>query len=339
MQTHTFSPKLQLSTFTSKGSALAVKPTAKAPCSVTGRMLDLFEEITGWKAEFEESKPSYRRRSQTGMENEPAEGSFTIVDMSAEWPAKKSTCHRGKCDELVALVDELVSDLQATRLELSKTRSAMAGLTFDVDVSDDEIFVDSFVPKYSRVELGNVTNEVVESSVGIRGTGSTRSDDFEVCQDISESSSVVAPPFDGWSLGGSTGINDEVYLDWQVDQNERIAISVGEIESTFGDSDSESIIKVDPLTSEYRIATKGEFQVCYIWDSATGSVSPMLPSKSWTRIGVGNAIVVTTDLSLDAVTIARRIAAEENAQISANRISELVRAGDDDNRVMVLKRT
>jgi hypothetical protein len=40
----------------------SLPPSASAPCATTGKFLTLFEEITGWKAEFIESKQSLRRR-------------------------------------------------------------------------------------------------------------------------------------------------------------------------------------------------------------------------------------------------------------------------------------
>ena len=66
-------------------------PAATAPCAKTGKFLTLFEEITGWKAEFIESKQSLRRREISSSKTEPIEGRFEITDMSLDWPAKKAT--------------------------------------------------------------------------------------------------------------------------------------------------------------------------------------------------------------------------------------------------------
>ena len=341
MQSQTDSIPQQLTVFSLPGLQNAADLSVKAPCPTTARMLELFEEITGWRAEFEESKASYRNRSQVGMENEPAEGTFSIVDMSANWPANKLTCHRGKCDQLVELVGELVADLQATKLELRRTRSAMAGFTPDPFVDDDEILVDSFVPKFGRVETDHVTYQDQDAFVEFENSATTEADDeFEVCQELSSGGTMVAPPFDGWALGGSTGIVGDVYLDWMVDQNERIAISVGKIESAFGNGDSESIIKVDPLTSEFRITSRGDLQSCYLWDSAAESVIPMKESDHWTHVKVGDAIIATTDLSVDLAELSRQFQQQANVNLTAERIAELAsQCVENDNRVMVLKRT
>jgi len=129
----------------------------KAPCRTSEKLMEVLEEITGWKSEFQETSASYRKRSQPGMENEPAQGAFSIVDMSADWPANQFTAHRGKCDELVGLIDNLVGELQSDKLELSRVRSAMAVLPSETPsgASEDEVLVDSFVPKFGRVKTGN----------------------------------------------------------------------------------------------------------------------------------------------------------------------------------------
>jgi len=55
-----------------------------------------------------------------------------------------------------------------------------------------------------------------------------------------------------------------------IDDRERIAISTGKIESAFGDGDAESILKVDPITSEYRVAAKGGLKSFLLWDCVSG---------------------------------------------------------------------
>jgi len=146
-------PRLAVFTFphTSPVEALEVQ----APCSTSGQLLELFEEITGWESKFEESNSSFKHRSQPGMAAEPAQGTFSIIDMSADWPANKLTSHRGKCDQIVGLISDLVSDLQAAKLELSKTRSALAAYSVEPVADPEEVLVDSFVPKYDRIELSH----------------------------------------------------------------------------------------------------------------------------------------------------------------------------------------
>ena len=129
----------------------------KAPCRTTEKLMAVLEEITGWKTEFEESGASYRRRSQDEAVDLPAEGTFSIVDMSADWPANKFTAHRGKCDQLVRLVSDLVGELQSAKLEVSRLRSVLAVMPGgSAEGLGDEDLVDSFIPKFNRVETGNV---------------------------------------------------------------------------------------------------------------------------------------------------------------------------------------
>jgi len=159
----------------------------KAPCLTSEKLMTVLEEITGWRSEFQETSASYRNRAQSDLENVPAQGTFSIVDMSADWPANQFTAHRGKCDQLVGLLGDLVGELQSAKLELTKVRSAIAASSSNTTTCDDEF-------------------EVLQQLGGADGK-------------------LVPPPFAGWQLGGTTGIVEDTYLDWLVDDQERIAIS------------------------------------------------------------------------------------------------------------------
>ena len=280
----------------------------KAPCRTSEKLMTVLEEITGWKSEFQETSASYRNRAQSDIENVPAQGTFSIVDMSADWPANQFTAHRGKCDQLVGLVGDLVGELQSAKLELSRVRSAMAALPGESlsTPDEEEILVDSFVPKFGRIETGNVSFDS-EPSSGSSYSGSRTADcddEFEVLQELGGANGkLVPPPFAGWTLGGATGIVEDMYLDWLVDGQERIAISVGKIESAYGDGDQQSVLKVEPLTSEFRVAARGDLKAFYHWDAAASQIGLVGPSTNWTRLGVGDAIIACTyaDLNLDDV--------------------------------------
>ena len=288
----------------SLGSAKAapVEPMT-APCPTTAKLLGLFEEITGWKAEFHESNCSLQRRKSSSSKSEPAQGNFSIVDMSEHWPAQKPTCHRGKCDQFIALLDRLVGEHQSAEVELNRIQSAL--LAFDVTAEiEDDALVDSFVPKF---ELA--ANSEAESSVCNDADDDAQlDDDFEVHQHVSENSlSLVCPPFDGWSLGGATGIVGNYYLDWMVDSEERIAICAGEIDSNKSQK-PESVALVDPLTNEYRVVASEleqsdarQLQAFKLWDSKTLTMSTIDPSAGWHRLKSHQAIVSTTANSFDKI--------------------------------------
>ena len=216
------------------------------PSPVSLKFFELFEELTGWRAEFQESRDSMLRRQMTGMENEPPQGTISIVDMSASWPANKPTCHRQKCDELIAELDVILTELNSTRAELKRARSALAGFA-PTEVAQSEEVVDSFVPRDVNSRDRWDDDKLDPAEVEIELEVDT---DFDVCQDIGEST-LVKPPFEGWSLGGATGIAGSIYVDWRVNSKEQISITVGRIESDLGVGDSESIVQVDPLSNEY----------------------------------------------------------------------------------------
>lgn len=309
----------------------------KAPCRTSEKLMEVLEEITGWKSEFAESSASYRNRTQAGMENEPAQGTFSIVDMSADWPANQFTAHRGKCDQLVGLFSDLVAELQSAKLELSKVRSAIAALPSEASaVQDEEVLIDSFVPKFGRIKTANVP---FGSDVNT-GMGSVADcdDEFEVLQELGDGQGkLVPPPFDGWCLGGTTGIVEDTYLDWLIDSHERIAISAGKIESAFGDGDLQAVLKVEPLTSEFRVAAQGEISAFYHWDAAVSQIKKLEPSPTWTRIGAGDAIIASTDfnLNLESALASLESLVHPTADTIAETISSQIGCA---NRTLVLQR-
>ena len=336
-------PQPQLGLFTVPQSDLCdvgspVAEQVKAPCRTSEELMSVLEEITGWKAEFQESAASYRSRSEAGSENQPAQGTFSIVDMSADWPANQFTGHRGKCDQLVGLISDLVGELQTAKLELSRVRSVMAAMPNDsAELLDDELLVDSFTPKCNRVETGNVG---FDSQASTSQNATDCDDEFEVFQALERSEAkLVDPPFAGWSLGGATGMVDNTYLDWLVDDEERIAISVGKIESVYGDGDLRAVLKVEPLTSEFRVETQGEIEAFYHLDIAASRIVKINPNQRWTRLGVGDAIIASTNNDLDLDGILFELGSCRATQIQAQEIAQaVIQANGGTQRTLVLKR-
>ena len=331
-------PQLGLFTVPQNDSVAPLAEQVKAPCQTSEKLMSVLEEITGWKAEFQESGASYRNRSQAGSENQPAQGTFSIVDMSADWPAKQPTGHRGKCDQLVSLISDLVGDLQTAKQELSRVRSAMAAMPVESDaVLGDEMLIDSFVPKFGRVETGNVGFNSQDTDCQSK---TDCDDEFGVRQDLGElGGKLVPPPFAGWSLGGATGIVENTYLDWLVDGQERIAISVGKIESSYGDGDLQTVLKVEPLTSEYRVSTRGEIEAFYHLDIAATRIERVKSDQQWTRLGVGDAIIASTNSDLDLDTVLSELGSSSTTQFDAEAIAQtIIKANGTCDRTLVLKR-
>ena len=321
-----------------------------APCPETGRFMGLFEEVTGWVVKFDESNTSQQRRNLVGMENELAEGTFSIVDMSNKWAAGKPTCHRANCDNIISIVDSLVGQLQSARNELNKLRSVVAAVAPDNIDDDDIVLIDSFVPTSGDLRRTDSDFEVHTSPVTTEF-----GDDFETSFDTSEevansSGTLVSPPFEGWTLGGATGINGDIYLDWRVDSDEQISISVGKIESDLGIGDEETTISVDPLTFEFQVRGSKELKAFYAWDSKSMSLLPLKANERCRRLLPGQAIVASTSYQLaDAEIVGTR---EEDQiqhsgnQTSANSLSHadpdqlagcFARQLDESDRVLVLK--
>jgi hypothetical protein len=196
MQLDLNSPSTEMSQFQpilKLADSHSVRLSATAPCATTGKFLAIFEEITGWKAEFIESKQSLRRREISHSKSEPVEGRFEITDMSLNWPAKKPTCHRAKCDELVSLVEQLVGQLQTTQINLKRAQSAL--IAFDPAAkSNGPNLMEPFVPKFPSES--NRSESVGGSVNGCSNLATD--DDFEVEQFSGDSAvSLVTPPFVG----------------------------------------------------------------------------------------------------------------------------------------------
>ena len=289
-------------------SAKPANDTFDAPCPVSAELMNLFEDITGWKIEFAESKASHSRRKmaeeqgaeERGIDDQAIiEGIFSIVDMSEKWPAQKPTCHRAKCDDLVKLFDSLYGELQATKQDLHQTRSALAGIAPEaIEVDQNEILTDSFVPKFNHNRRWDDSSFELATDPANSGVAiDTQETAYPIEIDTDPNTgSPVAPPFEGWALGGQTGVAEKAYVDWLVSNNEKIVVTSGKIESSFGTGDSQTIVEVDPLTNEYCVSGSEDLGTFYLWDSKTKTVSPLEVSPQWLRLKSGQAIVATTSV-------------------------------------------
>jgi hypothetical protein len=96
-------------------------------------LMDRFETATGWQLRFKESLSSFQRRQSLGPE-ESVIGSLEIDDLSAQLEPGKSACHRGRCDQLVATINELVQVIQTDRERIRHSQIRLArvvNLPFD----------------------------------------------------------------------------------------------------------------------------------------------------------------------------------------------------------------
>ena len=238
-------------------------------------MLQLFEEITGWVIGFEESKSSHASRQLSSSSS--AEGTLSIVDMSAAWPARKPTAHRAKCDQLVAHLDALVSDLQATRANLAKTQSLLEAHTPGAVEDDEAELFDCFVPRYVEEELDQDWD-----------------DDFELNHELinDDSTRAVDPPFEGWRMGGAPGTVDGRYVDWKLSDDEQIEMFVGY-------SESHQLVQrgakltVDPLTHEFVLSGDEDFNF-YRYNQSTGKLSIVERSTGFQRLTSNDLILTST---------------------------------------------
>lgn len=338
----------------------APQPSSEAPCQRSAEFLEVFEQLTGWRAEFEESQDSVKRRQMIALQNEPAEGSFEVVDMSEAWPAKTATAHRGRSDKLIHLFGDLMSELQQTRIELTRAHSALAALS-PGSIGEEAELVDAFIPKFGNIQALEKSStgqahfdfesdeesaaEFLYDSVFIEGEqGVVDSDDFEVAQATDyefvvqqEVTSISRSPkeiWNNWSFGGTSGMADEVYLDWFM-QDEKMTICVGRIESSFGNGDSETAIEIDPIVNKYRVTGDRSFNAFYIWDRRGGKMTQADRSGDWVPLHPGAAVFSSTNDTLQAPDPEAELSHSPSAEQLAKVLS---RDLPSEQRVLVLKR-
>jgi hypothetical protein len=133
-------------------------------------------------------------------------------------------------------------------------------------------------------------------------------------------------------MGGQTGITQDLFLDWLVDDEERISICAGEIEST--NETSEVKIVIDPLTQEYRV--EGQLdrkdgdslcsgnQTFFLWDSKSCELNEVT-TGGWTRLKSSQAIIATTASDLAGLKCWGNLEDEAGIQ-NPNDLAQLLRS-------------
>lgn len=332
LQTQAFVPT-RLSICAESTSAEDRCPEAQQP--LPSEMLDLFEQLTGWVIEFQESKTSFRNRQLPSMIEQVAEGSLSIVDMSAAWPPRKPTAHRAKCDQFVGFLESLVTELQETKARLAKTQSILEAHVPGSVEDEDAMLVDSFVPRYDDVDLDDCLDpdddfEFVdelnrEEDVGELNDGPIRE----------ESVRAVDPPFDGWHFSGAPGIVDGRYVDWNLSSDERINLVIGQIETLESPVEGEAVLTVDPLTNEYMLSGDEGFDF-FIFDQKNQHISSVEATNQFRQLKSSQLVIVSTSWSLSSFVADIDFKLEGSLDQIANDLRELV---GEEEQVLVLGRS
>lgn len=175
--------------FSSSSTQLAIA-IGTAPCQfvcprealpVPIEMLELIEQLTGWVVEFEESRTSIKQRQLPTLKPKSASGTFSVIDMSTDWPAGRPTAHRGKCDRFMELFSELVGELQTFKSQLVEAQSTIAAYC-PLDVDDEAEIIDSFIPRYDVATMGERRNSDRRSAENKNQNLDEPDSDFEIVQ-------------------------------------------------------------------------------------------------------------------------------------------------------------
>jgi hypothetical protein len=282
-------------------------------------MLQLFEELTGWVVAFHESPASYQNRQLPSMIPQTAEGEYQIIDMSAHWPPQKPTAHREKCDRLIDCVNGLVGELLKTKRELAKTQSLLESYEPGSVEDDDAVLSDSFIPRHQQIESQpDEDSELVvdQSENRVASNEQTVSDDATVSDQKASIDSLaianrgggnktqaaaVDPPFDGWHFNGHAGFVSGRYIDWKLASDENILLIAGKVETPGDATESESILKIDPLTKEYFLSGDSQAEFL-IYDQKNGCLSVVELSNQFRQLKSSQFLIATTSWLTDEIT-------------------------------------
>lgn len=334
-------------------------------CPLTQEILDTFERVTGWRAEFREPEDANPTRADQGSEHQ---AQLKIVDMSASWPGKKPTAHRGLCDHLIGLFGQLMTELNETRQQRDQARSTLA--QFQIQPEDDQEFVADSFPPLSSTSTGQSSDFALDESSSSshrflyesdfvevlsgdaqssvdQNPESSDDDDFELngCPDSDDEFTVqqnviqsIPQPTEAnwknWSLSGTSGIASDTYLDWY-QGTEKLEIVVGKIERGRGGNIVETSVEIDPENCRYRVTGDTSIKAFFTWDRRGGKTQAANLSGAWNPIYPGTAIICTTtpaihmpDPQIDLPT-----------NPSSEALTQALTANlDSDERVLVIKR-
>jgi hypothetical protein len=317
MQTLDFQPT-RLALHTRREGDSASCPSEALP--LPPQMLELFEQLTGWVVEFQETPASFKNRQLPSMDEKVAEGSIAIVDMSPAWPAKKPTAHRAKCDQFVGCVQEMLVELQQTKARLLKAQSQLESYS-PGSVDDDEAeLVDSFIPRYNDSDWDNEFEVVADPSVHISSDPNP---------------AAVDPPFEGWRLGGAPGMFGGRYVDWNLSGDERINLILGQIETLETLHEGEAVLTVDPLTNEYFVSGDEGFDF-YIYDQKNQNLATVEATTQYRQLKPSQMLILSTSTKLSKLRRHRDVSLEGSLDEVVATLQKIVGATE---QFLVLKRS
>lgn len=329
---------------------------------VDAELLSLFESMTGWVVEFQESRASQRLRSRVDRHNSvkakylpPVSvphptGEFVITDMSARWPAQRPTSHRGKCDRFMELLSEMVSKLQRFENELSRFQSA--SLNAEILESVETDVVDSFLPRYpyhteSEINGGfelNLPQSTQPDCVFVE----RHSDLLQLDEPagLTTETAISDTPSTRWQIGGQRGLSFNRYIDWSMRADHRIELMIGQIEApeSLGDAASggewECKLTLNPSTNRYWFSgdDRADF---WLLDHATKRLSPISRRDKVQELRPAQSVVLSTarlarNGNQSAVAVA---ACAEAALNNADELAAAIQQGFQlDEPVLVLSR-
>lgn len=254
---------------------------------IPAEMLALFEEMTGWVVEFQESRTSYHQRRviqgarsnsrcRKILEDEKkccsansssgalpiADGKFSIIDMSPQWPVGRPTSHRAKCDQFLELLNQFLNEVKNDREQLQQAKSLLAGThQGETFVQPNDMLTDTFPSRHPYQTASEKEEDFVVSysshsrtldelqtisadSLNGSATLSTRRTEVQFtlskkfAKKLRDIETYPHPnasrwqrsgfgAMSKWQLGGRRGMLGNIFIDWCIADDGRIELIQG----------------------------------------------------------------------------------------------------------------
>lgn len=304
-------------------------PVTDLLCPSTVKFMQVFEAVSGWEVHFQKSLDSDVAVS-ADQQALPPQGKFEIIDMSMNWPAQTPTMHRGKCDQLIELFNDIYNQFNATKENLNKTKGLLTALTSPPE--DDDELVDTFAPMFTDVITDDDSGFVLSQD---NDFGDEYESAFVVKQEFDSNCLPETFVWNDWAIAGASGIAGETYLDW-TRQGDVLTVYVGRIESSFGVGDTESSLEVNAVSHQFKVSQDNTMAAFFLWDRRGGQLRSVEPG-TWQTLYSQCAIIVSTnpDVQMPDSVVNAELGA---APFTADQLAAAIEAKlDADDRLMVIK--
>jgi hypothetical protein len=294
---NTFTATPQLVLFPGQASPEQLQ-SACTELPVPFEMLALFEAISGWVVKYRESPFFERRIASDKGSGLCLKGDFSTVDMTAEWPARRPTASRIKCDQFLKLLSDVVWRSQSLEAEVNRLQQFLTAQS----ACDNHEICDSFVPRHpyqTQSELHSDFILSVEPDAKKTPGSELTNDRYHNTESTFSADRVEAScTIPKWQIGGRRGFHENRYIDWAIRNDHRIELIMGQIDQPENPDSQweeqwETKLTVNPETSRFwfSVEPRGGY---WLLDQATSCLNRISDVSKISQLEPNQALVFTT---------------------------------------------